>query len=99
MRYDLEVLRARRAERMVDHDPGGGVRAPTGGRGRPLPARPMLAPKPVDERLNFANGPALVALLVVASVAVVLLVLFVLGFDPPAYNPIIDGPPIELVGH
>jgi DnaJ-domain-containing protein 1 len=100
-RYDLEVLRARRSERVVDPDhSGSGVRARPPGRSRGLPTRTLGAKqRPADVRVNLVNGPALVALLVVASVAVILLVLFVMGFDPPDYNPVIDGPPIELVGH
>ncbi|MBV9354323.1 MAG: DnaJ domain-containing protein [Chloroflexi bacterium] len=82
-RYDLELARSRRSERMVQPI---SRRAPT----RVLPAHPVRSDPSLHPRAAVFNGHVLISMLLVAAVFTILLVFVWLSVDgaeppPPSY--------------
>lgn len=102
-RYDLEVSRAHRFERVTHSDQGRAMpHAPVTGSVRVLSVRPAVSQqRVVADRFTMPNGSAAVlGLVVVATLAVILLVMFSMSFDAPGdSNQVFDGRGIELIRH
>ncbi|HLZ31289.1 MAG TPA: J domain-containing protein [Chloroflexota bacterium] len=100
-RYDLECSRAHRFERVVHADHGRGMpNAPVRAGARALSVRLAGSQqRPTGDRFTMPNGAAAVlGLLVVATLAVILLVMFSMSFDAPGdSNQVFDGRGIELI--